>query len=77
MVKKVLFVGQIFEIEILVDLHFLRTPESENHIFRGWSVCVCLLSVWGGRCLVQTNFLLIPKKSIRKGTTEHRINILK
>ena len=33
--------------EILRDLHVLRSPESKNHIFRIWSVtvCVCLLSL--------------------------------
>ena len=50
MVEKVLFLGQIFE--MLMDLHVLRPPKSENHIFNGWSarlfvsvcVLVCLLS---------------------------------
>ena len=41
-VEKALFWGQIFEMEILMDLHVLRTPESENHIFSVWSVCVCV-----------------------------------
>ena len=30
MVEKVLFKGQIFEIEILMDLHVLRFPKSES-----------------------------------------------
>ena len=34
--------GQTFEIEILMDLHVLRSPESENHIFSGWSMCTCV-----------------------------------
>ena len=42
MVEKVLFFGQIFEMEILVDLHVMRIPESEKHIFSFWSVCVCV-----------------------------------
>ena len=42
MADKVLFLGQIFEMEILMDLHVLRSPESENHIFSGWSVSVCV-----------------------------------
>ena len=29
--------GQIFKIDILMDLLVLRSPESENHIFNGWS----------------------------------------
>ena len=43
-IEKVLFWGQIFEVEILNDLHVLRSLESENHIFSGCSVCarVCL-----------------------------------
>ena len=42
MVEKELFLGQIFELEILMDSHVLRSPESENHIFSKWSVCVCV-----------------------------------
>ena len=49
MVEKILFWGQIFEMEILMDLHVMRSPESENHFYAfGLSlsvcVCVCLLS---------------------------------
>ena len=32
--------SQIFEVEILMDLHVLKSPESENHIFSTWSVCM-------------------------------------
>ena len=35
---------QIFEMEILMDLHVLRTPESENHILSCWSMCVSVSS---------------------------------
>ena len=35
--------GQIFKIEILMDLHGMRTPESENHVFSIWSVCMYVL----------------------------------
>ena len=41
-VEKVLFLSQIFEVEILMDLHVVRSPESENHIFSVWSVCMCV-----------------------------------
>ena len=40
--REFLFWGQIFEMEILNDLHVLRTPKSENHIFSVWSVCMCV-----------------------------------
>ena len=40
MVEKVLFLGQIFEMEVLMDLHVLRFSEFENHIFSSWPVCV-------------------------------------
>ena len=49
MIEEVLFLGQIFEMEILMDLNVMRIFESENHIFSVWSVCmyacvfVCLL----------------------------------
>ena len=42
MVEKVWFLDQIFEMEILMDLHVMRSPESENHIFSVWSVCLCV-----------------------------------
>ena len=38
MVMKALFLDQIFEMEILIDLHVLRSPESESHIFSDWFV---------------------------------------
>ena len=40
MVEKGLFLSQIFKIEILKDLHVLRAPVFENHIFSGWYACV-------------------------------------
>ena len=40
MVEKAIFLGQIFEMEILMGLHDV-TLESENHTFSVWSVCVC------------------------------------
>ena len=30
--------------ENLMDLQFIRTPKSENHIFSVWSVCVPFIS---------------------------------
>ena len=42
MVEKVLFLDLIFEKELLMDLHVMRSPESENHIFSVWSVCMCV-----------------------------------
>ena len=42
MVEKVLFLGKIFQMEILMKLHVMRVPESENHIFSIWSVCMCM-----------------------------------
>ena len=33
--------GQIFE-EILTDLHVLKSPESENYIFKDLRACVCV-----------------------------------
>ena len=42
-VEKVLFWGQIFEVEILMDLHVLRFPESETTFLEfGLCVCVCV-----------------------------------
>ena len=36
MSEKVLFMGQIFKLEILLNLQVLRSPESENHVFSRW-----------------------------------------
>ena len=45
-IDKALFFGQIFKMEILMDLYVLKSPESGNHIFSVWSlclyVCVCV-----------------------------------
>ena len=43
--EKVLFWGQIFEMEVLMDLHVLRSPDSENQIFSGWSMFLCVISI--------------------------------
>ena len=37
-----MFSGQIFEIEFLMELFVLRSPESENCIYSGWGACVCV-----------------------------------
>ena len=42
MVEKVLFWGQIFKMEILMDLNVMRFPEPENHIFSFWFVWLCV-----------------------------------
>ena len=39
MVEKVLFLGEIFEMEILMDLHVMRSHESENPMFSIWFAC--------------------------------------
>ena len=41
MVEKVLFCGEILGMEILVYLLVLRSPDSEKHIFNGWSIYGC------------------------------------
>ena len=41
-VEKSLFFSQIFEMEILVDLHVVRASKSKNHIFSAWCVCICM-----------------------------------
>ena len=44
MIEKVLFLNQVFEIDILMELHFL-SPKSENHIFSDLSVCMSDTSI--------------------------------
>ena len=38
MIKKVSFSVQVFKMVILMDLHDMRSPESEKHILTVWSV---------------------------------------
>ena len=37
-----MFLCQILEVKILKDLHVLKSPVSENHIFSRWSVYMCI-----------------------------------
>ena len=39
-VEKILFLGLMFKIEILLNLYVSKSPESNNNIFRGWSLVV-------------------------------------
>ena len=41
-VRESIVLDQIFEMEILMDWHVMRIPESENHIFTVWFVCMCV-----------------------------------
>ena len=65
MVEKVFLLVQIFEMEILMDLHSIKTPESENHIFIfGLGVSVCLTSIIQKRITVEISDLLFYLCSI-------------
>ena len=45
-VEKILFLSQIFDTKILMDLHVLRSPESENQIFSfGLCICMCVFVI--------------------------------
>ena len=41
MVEKVLFLCLIFKVGVLMDLHVLRSAESESHTFSVGSMCMC------------------------------------
>ena len=69
MVEKVFFLGHIFEIEILMDLHVMRTPELENHIFSIRSVCLCLLSVQLENILQQKHLIWYSRFASDSDTT--------
>ena len=45
MTEKILFWGQIFDIEILMNLQVLMHPESENPILSGCFVCMCVFAI--------------------------------
>ena len=40
--RQSIVLGWNFEMQTLMDIHVLRSPESENHIFSVWSVCMCV-----------------------------------
>ena len=56
--RRELFWGQFFEMEILMDLHVLRSLEFENYIFRGCCVCVCLYCITAKQIMAETPNLL-------------------
>ena len=43
MAEKAILWDKISEMEIFVEFLILKAPESENHIFRGWSVCASII----------------------------------
>ena len=43
-VEKALFLGQFSEVEILMALHILKAPDSENHVFKS-GLCVSVISI--------------------------------
>ena len=51
--------GQIFEMEFLMDLRVLRSVESENHIFSVWSVRVFVISITQKQITVDSSNLAI------------------
>ena len=46
-----------------MDLHVLNSPESENHIFSVWSLCVCLCDCYQHNS--KTNYSRIRRHSCR------------
>ena len=40
--RESIVLDKIYEMKILMDLHVLKNPESENYIFIGWFLCVCV-----------------------------------
>ena len=53
-----------------MDLHVLRSPESENHIFSKWSDCMCV-------CLcVRVSVISITQKQITAETSNLVFNII-
>ena len=63
--------GQIFEMEILMDLHVLRSSKSENYISSGWSLCMC---VCVSAC-VSVSVISITQKQITAETSNLVLNI--
>ena len=51
MAEKLSSWNQIFDVETLLDLRVLMTPESENHIS---AVCVCAISITQKHITVKT-----------------------
>ena len=59
--EKVLFLSQIFKLEIFMDLQLFGSPESDNHIFSRWSmrmcVCVPVISIIQKQIRVELSYL--------------------
>ena len=67
MIEKVLLLSQIFGKEILMDLHVFMSSETENHIFGGWSVCICY------QRNTKTNFSRNSRKNLQ--TKQNRLKV--
>ena len=78
MVEKVLFLGHIFEMEILMDLHIMRSPESTNHVCSISSVCMYVCVCVPAISITQNQFTsessifikIAQKLSVQKHTEE-------
>ena len=61
MAEKALFLAKIFEMEILMDLQDLSSPESENLVILvSLSLCVCVsvISIAQKQTVVETSYLI-------------------
>ena len=67
MVEKEFFLGEIFEMEILMDLHVMWSPESKNYIFsvQSVSMCVCV-SLCLCVCASVVSVISITPKKLQK-----------
>ena len=59
MITKIIFWGEIFEMAILMDVFVLRFPETENHIFRRWSVWQSVINMTPKQVTVETRNLIL------------------
>ena len=58
-IEKILFLGQIFEIKITMNLHVLRSPEFENRIL-AVGLCLSIISITGKQIAAEiSNFVIL------------------
>ena len=75
MVEKVLFLGQIFGMEILMDLHVMKFPKFENHIFSVWSVYLFVCYQHQKQIAAETSNLIFYICTIYRYYLKHFIKI--
>ena len=58
-----------------MDFNILGSPESENHIFSSWCVCVSIISITQKQVVAGTQNLIFYIFNMRRGYLKHSMKI--